>query len=506
MRRRHRAAHRRIWLLLAALLPALLLGTLALRQNGPTEARAAAAARAMSARLVPVGWTPAKLVIDAVAAAAVAAYLLAYVRLAPLLQSLSLPPDDQTVLMRAYGTCAFLLLTFVLAIGPLARLDRRFLPLLYNRRHLGVLTCVIAAAHVLAVLDWYFAYSAVPPPEAMLAADPGFFGLHGIPFIPFGLFAFLILLALAATSHDFWLAFLTPPVWKAMHMGVYGAYAAAVLHVALGALRATADPTLAVVLAAGLGSVIVLHLAAAAQERRRDAALAPPGANPLDRRRPRRRRAGRRRHRGASARRRAGGDLPPSGPPVGGQQPLRPPERPAGRGQGGRRLHHLPLARVPVPAGGWLRAATLHRETRHLPPAPAWRDARTRPAAEPARHARAAAAGRSAPAPPARRISSSAGPPRRRAPLRGSAGGPGRWACRWASPLLGLVLGRAADDPGAGAFDWDAGEQTLVGTATARPYPLLHLPSGHTLMLAGLGKSGADLDPALDGRRSRAAA
>ena len=37
MRRRHRAAHRRIWLLLAALLPALLLGALALRQNGPTE-------------------------------------------------------------------------------------------------------------------------------------------------------------------------------------------------------------------------------------------------------------------------------------------------------------------------------------------------------------------------------------------------------------------------------------------------------------------------------------
>jgi hypothetical protein len=37
MRRRHRAAHGRIWLVLAALLPVLLLGALALRQNGPTE-------------------------------------------------------------------------------------------------------------------------------------------------------------------------------------------------------------------------------------------------------------------------------------------------------------------------------------------------------------------------------------------------------------------------------------------------------------------------------------
>jgi hypothetical protein len=37
MRRCHRAAHRRIWLLLAAVLPPLLLGALALRQNGPVE-------------------------------------------------------------------------------------------------------------------------------------------------------------------------------------------------------------------------------------------------------------------------------------------------------------------------------------------------------------------------------------------------------------------------------------------------------------------------------------
>ncbi len=38
MRRCHRAAHRRIWLVLAAVLPLLVLGALALRQNGPTEA------------------------------------------------------------------------------------------------------------------------------------------------------------------------------------------------------------------------------------------------------------------------------------------------------------------------------------------------------------------------------------------------------------------------------------------------------------------------------------
>lgn len=41
--------------------------------------------------------------------------------------------------MRAYVNCAFLMLT-ILAIGPLARLDTWFLPLLHNRRHFGVIT------------------------------------------------------------------------------------------------------------------------------------------------------------------------------------------------------------------------------------------------------------------------------------------------------------------------------------------------------------------------------
>jgi hypothetical protein len=38
MQRRHRSAHRRIWIVLAVLLPLLLLGALALRHSGPREA------------------------------------------------------------------------------------------------------------------------------------------------------------------------------------------------------------------------------------------------------------------------------------------------------------------------------------------------------------------------------------------------------------------------------------------------------------------------------------
>lgn len=38
MQRRHRSAHRRAWIMLSVLLPALLLAALAFRQNGPAEA------------------------------------------------------------------------------------------------------------------------------------------------------------------------------------------------------------------------------------------------------------------------------------------------------------------------------------------------------------------------------------------------------------------------------------------------------------------------------------
>ncbi|MDR3471173.1 MAG: ferric reductase-like transmembrane domain-containing protein [Devosia sp.] len=232
----------------------------------------------MSANYKPVSWTRSKLRYDAVVLGAIAIYLLVYLRLGPGLQRVTLPPDDQTMTMKAYGSCAFLLLTAILCIGPLARLDRRFLPVLYNRRHLGVMTASVAAGHALAVLDWYFAYSPVPPLLALLGADTSFGQLHGFPFIPFGLFAFIVLLAMAATSHDFWLAFLTPPVWKALHMAVYAAYGALVLHVGLGALQDVRDPTFAIVVGLSVVAVCTLHVAAARREHRRDAALAPLAA------------------------------------------------------------------------------------------------------------------------------------------------------------------------------------------------------------------------------------
>ena len=91
--------------------------------------------------------------------------------------------------MQAFGSCAFLLLSLALAIGPLARLDRRFLPLLYNRRHLGVLTFLVALTHASQVLGWYFAFGVADPYVALLAANTSYAQLHGFPFELLGIAA-----------------------------------------------------------------------------------------------------------------------------------------------------------------------------------------------------------------------------------------------------------------------------------------------------------------------------
>jgi nitrite reductase/ring-hydroxylating ferredoxin subunit/DMSO/TMAO reductase YedYZ heme-binding membrane subunit len=234
----------------------------------------------MSVRYAPVGWSRFKAIYDSVLVGGVVAYLLAYLRLAPLLQPGQPSPDGPTLAMRAFGTCAFLMLSLVLCIGPLCRLDRRMLPLLYNRRHFGVLTCAVASGHSIQVLGWYFAAGKWPMAEALLGADTSFGQVHGFPFIPFGIAALLILCALAFTSHDFWLSFLSPPVWKTLHMAVYAAYALVVLHIAMGALQGTENPMLGMLVAGSVVLVCTLHVAAGLAERRRDGNLAAPGEPP----------------------------------------------------------------------------------------------------------------------------------------------------------------------------------------------------------------------------------
>ena len=225
----------------------------------------------MSVAYRPVGWNANKLFYDAALVVFVCVYLVLFTYVARSAGAVQ-PFDDATVDMRAFGSCAFLMLSMVLCIGPLARLDDRFLPLLYNRRHFGVATCAVALLHARHVLAWYFAFSSVDPFAALLSSNTSYGHLAGFPFELFGLAALLVLLVLAATSHDFWLVFFTPPVWKAMHMAIYGAYVCVLAHVAFGALltRDIHPLHVAVIISAAL--VTGLHVAAARRQARLDRA------------------------------------------------------------------------------------------------------------------------------------------------------------------------------------------------------------------------------------------
>ncbi len=162
--------------------------------------------------------------------------------------------------IRALGTCAFLMLTIILSIGPLARLNTVFLPLLYNRRHFGVVTFFIALFHFVIALGWYHGFGVLSPLVSLFATSADYSTTAVIPFEVFGFFALIVLFVMAATSHDFWLANLSPPLWKALHMFVYVAYAALCVHIALGILQDEVSMTYWALLAGSVIWVGGLHL------------------------------------------------------------------------------------------------------------------------------------------------------------------------------------------------------------------------------------------------------
>jgi len=233
----------------------------------------------MSSTFRAVQWNRAKQFYDGILLAGVALYLGAYLTLLYWLD----PPKDLPAAIdlriRAFGTCAFLMLTIILSIGPLARLDHRFLPLLYNRRHFGVVTFFVALLHASFLVEWYVVQNALPNlyDELTKVFDYGKF--IGFPFKALGIAALLVLFLMAATSHDYWLVFLTPRVWKGLHMAIYAAYGLVVMHVALGSLQDDSDPFLPALLIIGFACVTLLHLVAGWRERASDRAGACGGGD-----------------------------------------------------------------------------------------------------------------------------------------------------------------------------------------------------------------------------------
>jgi nitrite reductase/ring-hydroxylating ferredoxin subunit/DMSO/TMAO reductase YedYZ heme-binding membrane subunit len=231
----------------------------------------------MSIGFRAVQWNRDKLVYDGILLAAVTLYIGGFAAIYWHLHPPKNLPEAIDIWIRAFGSCAFLMLSAILSIGPLARLNPRFLPLLYNRRHFGVLTFCVAALHAWFMVDWYLVQNNLPNLATELTTWGDYGKFIGFPFKVLGIAALLVLFLMAATSHDFWLMFLTPRIWKGLHMALYVAYGLVVMHVALGIMQYERTPLIPLMLAGGFGTVVVLHLLAGWRERATDKGAALSG-------------------------------------------------------------------------------------------------------------------------------------------------------------------------------------------------------------------------------------
>jgi sulfoxide reductase heme-binding subunit YedZ len=230
----------------------------------------------MSATYTTVQWSRQKRRYDRIMVGLIALYIATFTILQLIFDPKSTP---ETLIIRATGTLAFLMLHVILCIGPLARLDKRFLPLLYNRRHLGVTTFLIGATHGIFNLVQFHSLGYVNPLYSLFASNTNYWSLQDFPFQVLGFFALLILFLMAATSHDFWLKNLHPKAWKSLHMLVYVAYALLLFHVMLGVIQLEQSPVWIGLMGIGMITVISLHLVAGNREKQR---LLTPAPKELD--------------------------------------------------------------------------------------------------------------------------------------------------------------------------------------------------------------------------------
>ncbi|NEQ50944.1 MAG: Rieske 2Fe-2S domain-containing protein [Leptolyngbya sp. SIO3F4] len=234
----------------------------------------------MSVSYKSIQWNRQKLIYDAILLGTVGLYLYIFLTVA---SNAGSGLDLRGIRIRAYGSAAFILLNVILSIGPLTRLDKRFYPLLFNRRHMGVTMFFLALIHVIglnlpfipfkvdgSVLTWYHDFGNLKPLVSLFASNTEYGDLIRFPFESLGAGALVIFFVMAATSHDFWLVNLTAPIWKALHMGVYLAYGLVVSHVILGPLQTNQHPLLTIGVGISVVWIVGLHVFTALREAKID--------------------------------------------------------------------------------------------------------------------------------------------------------------------------------------------------------------------------------------------
>lgn len=221
----------------------------------------------MSASYQAILWNRYKKIYDRVLIGLIVLYLVVFITF-----NLIINPEitEETLIIRAFGTAAILLLHIILMIGPLARINKVFLPLLYNRRHLGVTMFLLSAIHGVFSLIQFHALGNINPILSVFQSNTHYESYTKFPFQVFGLFALVIFFLMAITSHDFWLHNLSPRIWKTLHMFVYVAYSLILLHVLLGVIQYETSPVFVVLLGMGLVTIIGLHLTASHIEHEKD--------------------------------------------------------------------------------------------------------------------------------------------------------------------------------------------------------------------------------------------
>ncbi len=226
----------------------------------------------MSASYKPILWNKFKQQYDLILWGIIVNYIFVFV----VCNTILYPQHNfNTILIRAFGSLAIIMLHVILCIGPAARLNAKFLPVLYNRRHLGVSMFIIAATHGVLSLLWFHGNGNTPALISLFTANTHYDSFIFFPFQTLGFFALLILAAMAFTSHDFWLNFLSPRFWKVLHMLVYIAYALVMMHVALGVFQLEQSIIFSVLLLVGFTLVAVLHIMAGIKENRTDNMATP---------------------------------------------------------------------------------------------------------------------------------------------------------------------------------------------------------------------------------------
>jgi nitrite reductase/ring-hydroxylating ferredoxin subunit len=119
---------------------------------------------------------------------------------------------------------------------------------------------IVVSVHACLSIFWFHGNGNINPLLSVFTSNTHYDSFLFFPFQTLGFVAYIILMLMAFTSHDFWLAALTPRIWKSLHMLVYLAYFLVVLHVVLGILQFENNPIVYLFIFFGLVFLSVIHI------------------------------------------------------------------------------------------------------------------------------------------------------------------------------------------------------------------------------------------------------